>query len=237
MMSQTARPLWALALAAGLAGLAGCAPTYPKCNGDNDCKSHNEFCVNGQCQQCRDAKDCKPGQACNQGRCEAAKTSCTEDGQCPAGQSCIDGQCRPCTSDSECGPDGKCSNGRCERAMSSRPETSRPSGGESCTLDPIYFDFNEYVLTSEATSTIDRDVECLKKNPQKPVSLVGHADPRGTEEFNLALSDRRAQSVKERLQRVGIAPARLKTVARGKMDANGSDETGWAKDRRVEFQW
>jgi peptidoglycan-associated lipoprotein len=105
-----------------------------------------------------------------------------------------------------------------------------------CQLETIFFDFNEYVLTTEATGAIDKDAECIKKGNGKSVTLTGKTDDRGTEEYNLALSDKRAQSVKDRLTRMGVSSP-LKIVARGEMDATGKDEAGWAKDRRVDVSW
>jgi peptidoglycan-associated lipoprotein len=219
-----------------LALATGCPPTYPKCSQDKDCHQ-KEYCINGQCQQCRGDSDCGAGQKCNGGRCQAAapeSIACSDDSACPAGQSCIGGQCKPCTGDAQCGEGGKCNAGRCRRAA---PGDDGSSGGVGpCQLVTIYFDFNEYVLTTEATDAIDKDAECIKKGNGKPVTLTGRTDDRGTEEYNLALSDKRAQSVKERLGRMGVA-APIKLNARGEIDATGKDEAGWAKDRRVDVSW
>jgi peptidoglycan-associated lipoprotein len=210
---------------------AGCPVKYPKCNNDKDCHE-KEYCVNGQCQQCRSDGDC-PGGKCNAGRCEAVSSPvaavCTDDAQCPAGQSCIDGKCKPCVSDDQCGEGGKCNAGRCQRASAAPPVNA------SCKLEPVYFDFNEYALTTEATGSIDRNADCIKKT-KHDVTLTGRTDARGTEEYNLALSDKRAQSVKDRLGRLGVTQG-MKVNARGEMDATGQDEAGWAKDRRVDVSW
>lgn len=206
---------------------SACRPKYPKCSNDKDCHA-NEYCVDGQCQQCRTDNDCPAGGTCKGGRCEPARAvpqvlACTDDAQCPKGQSCIGGQCRPCAADGDCGEGGRCVEGRCQR------------GKPSCTLEPVYFDFNEYALTTDGTSAIDHDAECIKQSG-RGATLTGHTDPRGTEEYNLALSDKRAQSVKERLSRLGVT-ASMRVVARGEMDAAGTDEAGWAKDRRVDVSW
>jgi peptidoglycan-associated lipoprotein len=209
-----------------------CKPVYPKCDNDKDCKP-KEYCVNQQCQQCRNDADCDGG-TCNQGRCEpksSMSVRCSDDLQCPDGQSCIDGQCKPCKADAECGEGGKCNQGRCNRVTTVGAGDS--SGG--CKFEAVYFDFNEEVLSTEATTAIDHNAECIKKYPQRGISLTGHTDPRGTEEYNLALSDRRAQAVRGRLQRIGANPASVKLVPKGEMDATGTDESGWAKDRRVDF--
>jgi len=91
------------------------------------------------------------------------------------------------------------------------------------------------VLTTEATAAIDRDTECVKKT-NHGVTLTGRTDPRGTEEYNLALSDKRAQQVKGRMGQLGVTTD-MKINARGEMDATGKDEAGWAKDRRVDVSW
>ncbi len=224
--------LWVTAVVC-LAFATGCPPKYPKCNNDKDCHE-KEYCVNGMCQQCRSDGDC-PGGKCNAGRCEQAapqSKACTDDSQCPAGQSCIDGACKPCTSDDQCGEGGKCNAGRCQRAAAGGPPPNA-----TCTLAPVYFDFNESVLTTEATSAIDRDADCVKKTSSSHgVTLTGRTDPRGTEEYNLALSDKRAQSVKSRMSQLGVSND-MKINARGEMDATGKDEAGWAKDRRVDVSW
>ena len=217
---------------------AGCGPTYPKCDKDKDCHE-KEFCVNGQCQMCRDDKDCKEGEGCNKGRCEPKQTACTDDSACPSGQSCIGGVCKPCASDNECGEGGKCNQGRCQRKPAGAGgDRDSLTQGKGCNLEPVYFDFNEYALSTEATASIDKNADCIKQTGgSKTVLLTGRTDPRGTEEYNLALSDHRAQSVKDRMGRMGIDNARLRTVARGELDASGADETGWAKDRRVDVNW
>jgi peptidoglycan-associated lipoprotein len=92
-------------------------------------------------------------------------------------------------------------------------------------------------LTSEASGTLNGNSECLKKTPARSVDLVGRADPRGTTEYNMALSDRRSQAVRDYLQRLGIETRRLNKIPRGALDATGTEESGWAKDRRVDFDW
>jgi peptidoglycan-associated lipoprotein len=212
-------------------------PKYPACENDDHCKDKKEFCVNKLCQQCRDSKDCKPGESCKAGRCEPNKTACTDDTQCPDGQSCIDGFCKPCVDDGQCGPGGKCNGGKCARASSEIDPNGNTPPPTQCTCDVIYFDFNESNLSNEATSGIEKNAECMKKVGTRAVGLAGYTDPRGTEEYNLALSDKRAQSVKDRMVRLGVDAGRLRIVPKGETEAMGADERGWAKDRKVECQW
>lgn len=248
----------ALALALSLAG-AGCKPTYPACDGDEDCnrdeaRKTKEYCVNKLCQQCRDDKDCKAGETCNKGRCDAIPGWCADDAGCPNGQVCSDNKCKPCSADFECGAGGRCDKGQCLRKGMCKSDDDCPQdqdckGGHclpaapkqasqdaACRLQPVYFDFNESVLSTDATAAIDANAACLKQ-VGRSVQLVGRSDPRGTEEYNLALSERRAQSVKDRLSRLGIDESRLRTLPRGELEAKGTDESGWAQDRRVDFEW
>jgi peptidoglycan-associated lipoprotein len=71
----------------------------------------------------------------------------------------------------------------------------------------------------------------------RTVHLVGHTDPRGTEEYNLALSDQRAQAVRRYLENLGVPSGRLVVVPKGELEAQGTDEQTWAEDRRVELIW
>jgi peptidoglycan-associated lipoprotein len=65
--------------------------------------------------------------------------------------------------------------------------------------------------------------------------LVGNADPRGTEEYNMVLGGARADTVKSFLRRDGLPDSRMATTSRGELDAHGTDEASWAKDRRVDL--
>jgi peptidoglycan-associated lipoprotein len=64
--------------------------------------------------------------------------------------------------------------------------------------------------------------------------LVGHADPRGDEEYNLVLGGRRSDAVKGYMTRAGLQDAQAQTTSRGEMDAEGTDESSWSNDRRVD---
>jgi peptidoglycan-associated lipoprotein len=69
------------------------------------------------------------------------------------------------------------------------------------------------------------------------VSLISHTDPRGTDEYNIALSDQRGRAVADYLSRLGIDAGRLRVIPKGEGEAIGSNESTWAQDRKVEFQW
>jgi peptidoglycan-associated lipoprotein len=111
----------------------------------------------------------------------------------------------------------------------------KPPPSAACTNDPVYFDFNESAITTEGSATLQRNADCIKKT-NRAVQLVGHTDSRGTEEYNLALSNQRANSVKNYLSSLGVKTS-ITTEGRGKIDAKGTDESGFAKDRRVDTEW
>lgn len=231
--------------------VSGCTPTYPDCNTDKDCKT-KEFCVARKCQQCRNSADCGEGKECTNGACKAIPGYCADASQCAPGQICAANRCQNCASDDQCASGLKCLQGRCSKPQCTKDEEcaqdqdcvnfrcvthQKPASNRPpCDLDTVYFGFDKSNLTSEATNALAKNVTCLKK-AELPVTLTGRADPRGTTEYNMALSDRRAQSVKEYLTRSGISASRLSTVPRGALEASGTDEAGWAKDRRVDSEW
>jgi peptidoglycan-associated lipoprotein len=100
------------------------------------------------------------------------------------------------------------------------------------------FDYDKDELTPEDRTVLDQLATCLMSGPLKgkTVSLIGRADPRGTEEYNLGLGSRRASSVSSYLEHLGVGQPQLAVTTRGSLDATGTDEAGWSKDRRVDIQ-
>lgn len=101
----------------------------------------------------------------------------------------------------------------------------------------IYFDFDKSNLKPEAQEVLKRKAEWLRKNPGESVIIEGHCDERGTNEYNLALGDRRAQSAKNFLLDLGIEESRLTTVSYGEerpADPQHNEEA-WSKNRRDHF--
>ncbi len=102
----------------------------------------------------------------------------------------------------------------------------------------VYFAFNEYTIASDSQSILDNNIAKLK-NGNQPIRVEGHADERGTREYNLALGERRANAVVQYLVANGIAKSRIETISYGKerpADA-GHDESAWAKNRRAELSY
>jgi len=103
--------------------------------------------------------------------------------------------------------------------------------------EDIQFEFDSANLSMEAQDILRRKAEWLKENPRAKVIIEGHCDERGTNDYNLALGDRRAYSAKSFLVDLGIPAARLTTVSYGEerpLDPS-ADEDAWAKNRRAHF--
>ena len=101
--------------------------------------------------------------------------------------------------------------------------------------DRIYFDTDQSQLTPEARATLDRQVQWLQQYPRIGVWVAGNCDERGTEEYNLALGQRRANADRDYLASRGIAPGRIQTISYGKdrpVDASSSQEA-WAHNRNA----
>lgn len=98
------------------------------------------------------------------------------------------------------------------------------------------FAFNSASVREADRAILKKLAVCFSSGPLKgrEMRLVGHADPRGESEYNMVLGDRRASNVKNAISQEGLAAERIATTSRGEMDATGTDEASWARDRRVD---
>ena len=101
--------------------------------------------------------------------------------------------------------------------------------------DRVFFDFDKYSLKAKARQTLERQATFLKNNAGVKVVLQGHADERGTREYNLALGERRASAAKNYLVALGINPNRITIISYGKERpaVAGSNEAAWSQNRRA----
>jgi peptidoglycan-associated lipoprotein len=101
--------------------------------------------------------------------------------------------------------------------------------------DRIFFDTDSSSIRADASQTLDRQAQWLARYPNYQITVEGHADERGTREYNIALGERRANSTKNALAALGVDPGRMTVISYGKErpDATGSDESAWAKNRRA----
>ncbi len=103
--------------------------------------------------------------------------------------------------------------------------------------EDVYFNFDDATLTSDARMILKQKVSWLRENPGAAVLIEGHCDERGTSEYNIALGQRRAQSIKTFMANAGISASRLSTVSYGEerpVDF-ANNERAWAKNRRAHF--
>lgn len=104
-------------------------------------------------------------------------------------------------------------------------------------LAMVFFDYDKYDIRSDAKPVLEQDAAWLNKFKTAKILIEGHADERGTEDYNLALGEKRAKSVMDYLVSMGIAPDRMKVISYGKSQPldPGHDEAAWQRNRRVQF--
>jgi|DewCreStandDraft_4_1066084.scaffolds.fasta_scaffold00087_10 peptidoglycan-associated lipoprotein len=116
------------------------------------------------------------------------------------------------------------------------PPPPEPAG--PAAMETVYFPFNASDLTEEARATLAQNAEYLARRPGSKVQIEGHCDNRGSTEYNLALGERRALSVKAYLVKLGVEPDRMEVISYGEerpADA-GQSEEAFARNRRAEFK-
>jgi len=112
---------------------------------------------------------------------------------------------------------------------------SRADFIQSIPSDRILFELDSYSIDDEDRRTLDAQAAWLTRNGNVRVTVEGHADERGTREYNLALGDRRANAARDYLQSRGIAPTRMQVISWGKErpQVPESNEAAWAQNRRA----
>jgi peptidoglycan-associated lipoprotein len=136
------------------------------------------------------------------------KNSCTRDLDCASGQLCLDGRCADISSNLQ-----------------------------ACLSVRVHFGFNQSDIDSADRDGLERAARCLKADRDLHITIAGNADERGTEEYNMALGDRRAHAVAEYLGSLGASQAQLQTVSYGKERplCSEHDESCWSQNRRAEL--
>lgn len=121
--------------------------------------------------------------------------------------------------------------------LSKLPPAERLDKAIEIGFETVYFEFDSYVLTDEARAHLKQLADAMKVNPGVRIQIEGHSDERGSNEYNLALGQKRAQAIKEFLVNEGISNDALTTASAGeeKPAESGSNESAWAKNRRGVF--
>ncbi len=116
-------------------------------------------------------------------------------------------------------------------------EYKKLHGRSSPEMMPIYFDFDSAAIRSDQTSRLEQNSDYLKNNPAVNVVIEGNCDERGTNEYNLALGERRAINAKNYLIQLGVETHRIRTVSYGEERPlfPGQDEFSWSQNRRDDF--
>jgi len=231
-----------LAVPALALALSGCAakPKNGECTKSDDCteqEGYGKVCVEGRCQECGKDTDCKAGFVCRSLRC-APRPECEHPEDCGAGKTCEGGRCvtaaetaasRPeCLSDAECAVGQVCQAGKCSAKQG---EECPAAGGQ---LTPVFFGFDQAVLTAEARANLEKDAQCIKQRGWAKLVIEGNCDERGTAEYNIQLGQRRAEAAKKFLVNLGVSSKSIKTVSFGKERPACTEQTEdcWSRCRR-----
>jgi peptidoglycan-associated lipoprotein len=112
-----------------------------------------------------------------------------------------------------------------------------PADEEQLGLDAIYFDYDKYNLAGAAISALSDNAATMMEHPDLEITIEGHCDERGTDEYNLALGEKRALAARDFLVNFGIAKTRISVISYGEERPAdpGHDEDAWKKNRRAEF--
>ena len=123
-----------------------------------------------------------------------------------------------------------------EAAM--RDAAARAASARTALTQMVHFDYDKSDLRPEDRAILDAKVPILQANADVKIRIAGHTDERGSDEYNLALGQRRAAAAKEYLVQRGISDSRIETVSYGEERpiAQGSDETAYQQNRRDEFE-
>jgi peptidoglycan-associated lipoprotein len=124
-----------------------------------------------------------------------------------------------------------------EEPIRARPSAEADDYNRQGVLKTIYFDFDQYNIKDEFKQTLRQNADWIRDHPEFNVVIEGHCDERGTNEYNLALGDRRAGSTRQYLTSLGVPANRLRTITYGeeRPAVNGHDESAWSRNRRAQF--
>lgn len=133
--------------------------------------------------------------------------------------------------------DGAAQGESLDTAATDQAGTGSGEGMTSEGMFPIYFDFDSSSVRDDQVNRLEKNAEFLNLSPEVRIRVEGNCDSRGTNEYNLALGERRALNAKKYLINLGIEASRISTVSWGeeKLLLHGHDELSWAQNRRDDF--
>lgn len=126
---------------------------------------------------------------------------------------------------------------RAQQEAAAREAERRAAAARNTLQQTVYFDYDESAIRTDTEALLRAKVEILRSNPGVMLRMEGHADERGTSEYNIALGNERAEAVIQYLAGFGISADRFNSVSYGeeRPAMQGSNEDAWAQNRRVEF--
>lgn len=124
-----------------------------------------------------------------------------------------------------------------EGAEQQSEEYRREHGRSSMVFSPIYFDFDQAGIKADMKPILTNNADYMKENPGTVIVIEGNCDERGTNEYNLALAERRAINAKEYMVNLGVEPSRIRTVSYGEERPlfPGQTDLDWSLNRRADF--
>jgi peptidoglycan-associated lipoprotein len=178
---------------------------------------------------------------------------CDPDTACPGNQKCRDNRCgSECLDNGECGAGTFCSNGSCLTKPECGEGADKPAcaEGSECTAgrcqvkiaqcggDAVNFDFNRSNIRRNQRDKLKVIADCLMQPNTANMSIVGHCDERGTEEYNMVLGQSRADETSNYLKNLGVDGGKLSTNSMGEESPvnDGHNEKAWRANRRSEFK-
>lgn len=141
---------------------------------------------------------------------------------------------KPINNTSSVGPGAKEDDDGSKSQLNISDEIKKACG---ITTTDAFFAYDSANVLPEAKELMKKLATCFSTGPlaKRQMRLVGHADPRGDEDYNMVLGSKRADSVKTAVTAAGLPTSQVVTTSRGEMDATGTDEAGWSRDRRVDI--
>ena len=126
---------------------------------------------------------------------------------------------------------------RASRDAVERDRAARAARVRETLSDIVYFEYDSDELTAEAQEKLQTKADILRSNPTLRLQVEGHTDERGSTEYNIALGQRRAETVRDFMTGYGIESGRIGTISYGeeRPTVEGSEESAWARNRRAEF--
>lgn len=215
-----------------------------QCGAGEACNTKTGDCVKASLvkgkagDKCVETGDCQKGFVCYEQACMTQADADKKRTAAGVGDGTAGAQC---TATADCKGGLVCYGNKCmsEEEAEMAQRAAAAAGGAICEGTRVFFAFNLHDLNPEARQLLEGIAKCLSGDAKKKIVIEGHADERGTTQYNIDLGERRARSVKEYIGRLGVAQDRIRTVSFGeeKPLEDSSTEDAWSLNRRGEIKF